>query len=332
MVPGPPFPHSVRIMDDEYPLLGMMVPSPSQSMGGLDIDTSIFGIETAEQNLANDCRLLDDAFAGLEPLGIPAAADEIVVVPPLMRPTQPMFSYQNDHEAAHHQHSSQSASRPAMTVDQPLLVVPRQHPQQHGRIPGSQHSRTPESGGGKPLAPLVQQLQFGGDENKVGDQNQNTRTRSKKRGRPSSSGGGAAACAAGGVKRSASCNAGKKTKMKSGGSAAKQKGKQRRKIDTSALGDENRRALIRMFTKEALRAGPEEWRDVHRPRVKMLSSMEVDFISELRRSELSCVYAERQRQRKLSKMKSADDEIRALRIENKRLRDQIAAMEAKYQR
>lgn len=132
-------------------------------------------------------------------------------------------------------------------------------------------------------------------------------------------------------------SAGKK-KRKSLNSSAKPK-KQRRKIDTSGLADDVRKRLLRMFTKEELRSEPDQWKYVHRPRTRMLSSLEADFISELRRSELSCVYAERQRQRKLSKMKSANDEIQTLRkentqfaIENKRLRDEVQALKAKYER
>jgi len=244
-------------------------------------------------------------------------------------------------------------------VPQPLFTFDVAHQNQHQHQHQHQHpriqqsvARTPESGAttGKPsavLQPVQQQLQYGGDENtlkKPKPHSTKSRT-SKKRGRTSSfssgGGGGGAACAAGGVSGSSASgsSAGKKKKNKGCGGGGAQPKKQRRKIDTSGLADDVRRRLLRMFTKEDLRSEPEEWKGVHRPRATQLSSLEADFISELRRSELSCVYAERQRQRKLSKIRNADNEIQALRkentryaFENKQLRDEIQAMKTKYER
>jgi len=67
-----------------------------------------------------------------------------------------------------------------------------------------------------------------------------------------------------------------------------------------------------MFPKAALRSSPAEWK-VFRSRVKGLSKDEQRMVATLRRKELSCVYAEKARQRRIKKMKSSGEDNQQLR-------------------
>lgn len=74
----------------------------------------------------------------------------------------------------------------------------------------------------------------------------------------------------------------------------------------SMLSNAQKTKLRQEFPKDACRLRPAEWRP-YRVKMKMLPPDEMTYVNKLRRQALSCVYAERARQAKMTTMKQADD-------------------------
>jgi hypothetical protein len=91
----------------------------------------------------------------------------------------------------------------------------------------------------------------------------------------------------------------------------------------------------RLFPKDALRSSPSEWK-LFRTKVKGLGKEEQKMVATLRRKELSCVYAEKARQRRIKTAKCTGEanqqlerELAASRDENSKLRAELAALRKK---
>jgi hypothetical protein len=81
-----------------------------------------------------------------------------------------------------------------------------------------------------------------------------------------------------------------------------------------------------MFPKMALRSSPCEWK-VFRSRVKGLSKAEQKVVATLRRKELSCVYAEKARQRRIKNLRSTGEDNQKLKAMLDAKDNHIASLE-----
>ena len=80
-------------------------------------------------------------------------------------------------------------------------------------------------------------------------------------------------------------------------------------------------ALRSIFTRDALRLPPKEWR-VLRESIGVLPDADEALIQDLRRKSMSCVYAERSRERRTFKLQAALAQARALQAQIKELEDE----------
>lgn len=80
-------------------------------------------------------------------------------------------------------------------------------------------------------------------------------------------------------------------------------------------------ALRSIFTRDALRLPPKEWRAL-REKTGVLPDADEAVIQDLRRKSMSCVYAERSRERRTLKLQTALAQATALKAQVKELEDE----------
>jgi len=97
--------------------------------------------------------------------------------------------------------------------------------------------------------------------------------------------------------------------------------------------------LATIFTRNALRSGPSEWRKILAGAASCMTTEDNKVIQELRRKAMSCVYAERARKKRLGKLKDVTGRVgkldrrnKALEDENKKLRRELAELKAHIRR
>lgn len=93
--------------------------------------------------------------------------------------------------------------------------------------------------------------------------------------------------------------------------------------------------LATIFTRNALRSGPAEWRALHASAADLMTAEDDKLILELRRKAMSCVYAERARKKRMGKMKDVTGRVgelqkRNVHLENENtvLREELAVLKA----
>jgi len=77
-----------------------------------------------------------------------------------------------------------------------------------------------------------------------------------------------------------------------------------------------------MFSKETLRCSADEWK-TYRKKIRTLTKDEQQQVSSLRRKELSCVYAEKARQRRIRNLREGAED-------NAKLKKKLVSLEQKY--
>jgi len=84
------------------------------------------------------------------------------------------------------------------------------------------------------------------------------------------------------------------------------------------------KAVLRFFPVELLRSDRDTYKAALREHQSKLSRLELQRLRELRRKELSCVYADNARHRRIGRMEELEEKVRNLEAENEALRKQLA--------